>query len=59
MRYALSPDADDIAVALTGLLDDSAERQRLGEAGIRRASEYTWDTAAKQHVEVYERVVAS
>jgi glycosyltransferase involved in cell wall biosynthesis len=59
VRYALSPDADDLAAALTALLDDPAERQRLGEAGVRRAAEFTWDTAAKQHVEVYERVAAS
>ncbi len=59
VRYALSPEADDLADALTALLDHPAERQRLGAAGIRRAAEFTWDTAAKQHVEVYERVAAS
>ena len=59
VRYAHSPDADDLAVALTELLDDPAERQRLGEAGVRRAAEFTWDTAAKQHVEVYEWAAAS
>ena len=51
--------SDDLADALTALLDHPAERQRLGAAGIRRAAEFTWDTAAKQHVEVYERVAAS
>ena len=59
VHYALSPEADDLADALTALLDDETERQRLGEAGVRRAAEFTWDIAAKHHVEVYERVTAS
>ena len=59
VRYARSPEAADLAAALDDLLDDPVERRRLGSAGIRRAAEFTWDTAAKQHVEVFERVAAS
>jgi glycosyltransferase involved in cell wall biosynthesis len=40
------------------MLDDPDERRRLGAVGIRRAVAFTWDAAAKQHVEVYERVAA-
>jgi glycosyltransferase involved in cell wall biosynthesis len=58
VHYALSPDAHDLADALVAMLDDPDERRRLGAVGIRRAVAFTWDAAAKQHVEVYERVAA-
>ena len=58
VRYARSPDAADLAVALTELLSDPAERQRLGAAGLARAAAYTWDATARLHEQVYESVVA-
>ena len=56
--YARSPDAADLAVALTALLADPAERQRLGAAGLARAAAYTWDATARLHEQVYESVAA-
>jgi glycosyltransferase involved in cell wall biosynthesis len=58
VRYARSPDAADLAEALAGLLDDPAERRRLGEAGLARSGRFTWDASARGHVEVFERVLA-
>ena len=58
VRYARSPDAADLAVALTELLSDPAERQRLGAAGLARAAAYTWDATARLHEQVYESVVS-
>ena len=58
VRYARSPDATDLADALTGLLADPAERRRLGGAGLARSARYTWDATARGHVDVFERVLA-
>ncbi len=38
---------DQVAEAVTDLLADSAERQRLREAGLSRAREFTWDRTAR------------
>ena len=45
------PDAASIASALKQLLDDPAERQRLGEAAIKRAAGFTWDACAEAHID--------
>jgi glycosyltransferase involved in cell wall biosynthesis len=58
VRYARSPDAADLADALTELLADPTERQRLGEAGLARSAHYSWDATARGHVEVFEGVLA-
>ncbi len=58
VAYAESPAVADIADALARLLDDPDERARLAAAGLERAAGYTWDAAARAHVDVYERVVA-
>ena len=50
-----SPDA--LADALERLICDPALRQRLGEAGSRRAPEYDWSHVAAQLVELYEEVI--
>jgi glycosyltransferase involved in cell wall biosynthesis len=49
------PDADSIAVALRGLLDDPARRAALGVAGHARAQEFTWAASAAAHVASYKR----
>ncbi|MEO7236498.1 MAG: glycosyltransferase family 1 protein, partial [Lapillicoccus sp.] len=57
VRYADSPDAADLARALSALLDDEHERDRLREAGPARAASFTWEAAAGAHAHVYEQVV--
>lgn len=59
VRYARSPDVEDLAEALMELFSDPAERQRLGQAGLARAAAYTWDKAARMHGQVYESVAAT
>ncbi|MEO8829614.1 glycosyltransferase family 1 protein, partial [Lapillicoccus sp.] len=58
VAYAVTPDASDIADALARLLADPAERARLGAAGLKRASGFTWEATARGHFAVYERVCA-
>ena len=41
------PDGDAFAAALTALLRDRAERERLRAAGLARARGFTWDATAR------------
>jgi len=53
-------DASALAVAIARLLDDPAERERLGAAARRRVDErYTWQAVARQTAAYYEKVVAA
>ena len=47
-------DEGSIAAELRALLDDPGRRARLAEAAISRASLFTWEAAARVHVEAYE-----
>jgi glycosyltransferase involved in cell wall biosynthesis len=51
-------DPDSIAENLTALLDDEPRRQRLSEAGVARAAEFTWTASAEAHLASYARAVA-
>jgi glycosyltransferase involved in cell wall biosynthesis len=51
------PGAQDIAAALTALLDDGARRASLGEAAFARAHEFTWAASAEAHLASYQRAV--
>ncbi len=56
---AIEVDAEDIeaiAGALEKLLGDAALRKKLGEAGKRRAAEFTWERAAASTLEVLRRI---
>ena len=50
-------DPDAIAGALERLLCEPALRDRLGQAGARRAPEYDWTHVTAQLVELYEEVI--
>jgi glycosyltransferase involved in cell wall biosynthesis len=50
-------DADALARAIASLLDDPDARARLTKAGRARASEFTWERAARMTLEVYGRVL--
>lgn len=50
--------AGDIAAELARLLDDDAERARLGAAARIRAAQFTWEASAKAHHEAYDRAAA-
>ena len=46
-----------IAVALTRLLEDRDEAQRLREAGLARAAQFTWRRTAEATVRTYRRAL--
>jgi len=49
------PGAEEIAAALSGLLDDAARRQQLASAALARAREFTWASSAEAHLASYAR----
>jgi glycosyltransferase involved in cell wall biosynthesis len=51
------PSSEDIAAALTALLDDGARRAALGQAALTRAREFTWAASAEAHLASYQRAV--
>ena len=56
----VSPDrADDLRVALEGLIEDSALRQALAMRARRRALAYTPDRMARAYLEVYADLLSS
>ena len=46
-------DAEALGALIARLLEDESERERLGRAGIARASDFTWKAAARQTTELY------
>ena len=52
-------DAAAIAAAMTRVCGDDAERARLREAGLRRASGLTWRASAERHVAAYAAASSS
>ena len=53
------PDVDSIAEALSSLSADATLRQQLGAAAQKRASEFTWQRAAVEHIKAYEYAAAA
>lgn len=51
-------DAARLAEAIDGLLEDSALRERLGAAGLRRSRVYDWATVADRSWQLYRELVA-
>ncbi|MCA1635836.1 MAG: glycosyltransferase family 4 protein, partial [Acidobacteria bacterium] len=50
-------DADDLTRRLSGLLADEQARRELSAAGLSRASEFSWERAARETLEVYEEAL--
>jgi glycosyltransferase involved in cell wall biosynthesis len=59
VAYPTSPGVEDLARALTGLLDDPGRRRGLAERALARAAGFGWDRSAAQHLETYARVSAA
>jgi glycosyltransferase involved in cell wall biosynthesis len=53
------PGVDEIAEALSTLLDDEARRQALAAAALTRAREFTWAASAEAHLAAYARAAQS
>lgn len=49
--------AEDLAISLSELLGDDAERDRLRTLGLERAAGFTWLAAARKTADVYRSVV--
>jgi glycosyltransferase involved in cell wall biosynthesis len=45
--WLIDPDGDAVAAALTALLRDRRERERLRAAGLARAAGFSWDATAR------------
>jgi glycosyltransferase involved in cell wall biosynthesis len=45
---------EEIAASIACIADDQGLRSRLREAGLARASGFTWKAAARRHCELYE-----
>lgn len=52
-------DAESIGNNLDALLGDPERRRRLGDAAVRRASEFTWAASAEAHLQAYSRAITS
>ncbi|MDD3554877.1 MAG: glycosyltransferase family 1 protein [Deltaproteobacteria bacterium] len=57
--YVNPHDVNDIANAMLRLLTDSFLRQNLAQQGQRRAALFSWDMAAEQHLQLFERILTS
>jgi phosphatidylinositol alpha-mannosyltransferase len=55
----VNEDPEDLARVAVQLLDDAAERARLGREGLLRAREFDWETVAQRVVEVYDAVTVT
>lgn len=56
----VSPDeVEELAVAIWRVLDDSELHQTLREKGLKRAQQFSWRKAARQHLDVYRRALNS
>ena len=50
---------DELAAAMTRLLDDAELRGDLSSKGVDRARQFTWEEAASAHLELYRSVVGT
>jgi glycosyltransferase involved in cell wall biosynthesis len=57
LRLIERRDTSVLADTLVGLLSDSSERARLGEAGRGYVETLSWPSVAERHIEVYEAVL--
>jgi glycosyltransferase involved in cell wall biosynthesis len=51
-------DARALAEAMHALLTDGSLRRRLVQRGLKRASQFTWEKAARETEAVYQQVEA-
>jgi glycosyltransferase involved in cell wall biosynthesis len=56
-RLVSPSDVQAIALAISQLLRDGAERRRLSSAGLARAAQFTWEKTAHLTLEVYREAL--
>jgi glycosyltransferase involved in cell wall biosynthesis len=54
--YAEPGDVEGFAEHMVGLLTDEGRRARLATLGLQRASQFSWERAAREHLRVYREV---
>ena len=47
-----------ISIGLTQMLEDSALRRKLKQQGLTHVKQFSWDQAAKRHLEIFEQVLS-
>jgi glycosyltransferase involved in cell wall biosynthesis len=52
-------DAQELAAALAGVLNDSRLQQQLRHKGLERAAEFSWDRCARETLAVYYQVLGA
>jgi starch synthase len=50
---------DDLAIAISSLLADPDRAARLGAAGRRRVTQFTWSAAAAKYSDIYQKSLAA
>jgi glycosyltransferase involved in cell wall biosynthesis len=54
--YAPVQDSEALSEHMLDLLDDSYRRESLVQAGFKRSASFSWDKAARRHMNVYREV---
>jgi len=57
-RYVDPLDASAMAAAIHEVLTDARLRERMIDRGYRRARRFSWEASARQHVSLFEEVLA-
>ena len=57
-EYIVPLDSTDIAEKIRYILSDSSKRDILIEKGLEHVKLFTWDKAAKEHIQVFEQVLS-
>jgi glycosyltransferase involved in cell wall biosynthesis len=47
-----------MAEAIERVLDSPGRQAEMREKGLKQAAKFTWEECARQHLEVYRRVLA-
>jgi glycosyltransferase involved in cell wall biosynthesis len=56
-KCVICTDANDMAMKTLALLEHPRNGRRIGEAGIKYASKFTWEKTVNQTIEVYEELL--
>lgn len=56
-RLVAPKDADALAGSIVHLLEDEGERRYLSTAGLKRATEFSWERTARLTLEVYQEAI--
>jgi glycosyltransferase involved in cell wall biosynthesis len=55
--YAAGTDADALAEAIRGVVEHPQRAEALRQRGARRVRDFSWDTCAAAHVDLYRQVM--